>query len=92
MDFILVLISYLSSISETLFVSMELYIRPRSTALYEALGSKLHFSSAYDLQSDGQSERVIQVLEDMLRSYVINFRGNWVRYLPLAEFAYSNSF
>ncbi|XP_017644180.1 uncharacterized protein LOC108484789 [Gossypium arboreum] len=39
-----------------------------------------------------QFERVIHVLEDMLRSYVINFCGSWEEFLPLAEFAYNNSF
>ncbi|KAK5795377.1 hypothetical protein PVK06_036639 [Gossypium arboreum] len=40
----------------------------------------------------GQSERVIQILEDMLRGCIINFRGSWEDYLPLAEFAYNNSY
>ncbi|XP_052481189.1 uncharacterized protein LOC128035485 [Gossypium raimondii] len=43
-------------------------------------------------RKDCQSESVIQILEDMLRSCVIDFRGNWEEYLPLAEFAYNNSF
>ncbi|XP_012487976.1 uncharacterized protein LOC105801188 [Gossypium raimondii] len=41
---------------------------------------------------DGQSERVIQILEDMLKCCVVDFRGNWEDYLPLAEFAYNNSY
>ena len=41
---------------------------------------------------DGQSERVIQVLEDMLRSCVINYEGSWDRNIPLVEFVYNNSF
>lgn len=41
---------------------------------------------------DGQSERIIQVLEDMLRACVLDFGGKWSEYLPLAEFAYNNSY
>ena len=41
---------------------------------------------------DGQSERVIQVLEDMLRSCVIDYEGSWDRHIPLVEFVYNNSF
>ncbi|KAG8498625.1 hypothetical protein CXB51_004817 [Gossypium anomalum] len=41
---------------------------------------------------DGQSKRVTQILEDMLRCCVLEFEGNWEKYLPLVEFAYNNSF
>ncbi|KAA3477082.1 DNA/RNA polymerases superfamily protein [Gossypium australe] len=61
-------------------------------ALHQALGTKLDFSTAFHPQSDGQSETVIQILEDMLRGCVIDFRGSWEEYLPLAEFAYNNSY
>ncbi|KAK5845370.1 hypothetical protein PVK06_001543 [Gossypium arboreum] len=60
--------------------------------LQEALGTKLNFSTAFHPQTDGQSERVIQVLEDMLRCCVLEFQGSWEKYLPLVEFAYNNSF
>ncbi|XP_052484797.1 uncharacterized protein LOC128039907 [Gossypium raimondii] len=53
--------------------------------LHEALGSRLEFSTAFHPQTDGQSERVIYILEDVLRNYVIYFRGSWEEYLPLAE-------
>ncbi|KAA3487645.1 taxadiene 5-alpha hydroxylase [Gossypium australe] len=43
-------------------------------------------------QIDEQSERVIQILEDMLCCYVIEFKGNWEKYLSLNEFAYNNSY
>ncbi|KAG8490982.1 hypothetical protein CXB51_014123 [Gossypium anomalum] len=60
--------------------------------LHEALGTRLNFSTAFHPQTDGQSERVIQILEDMLRGCVIDFRGSWEDYLPLVEFAYNNSY
>ncbi|KAA3488295.1 ty3-gypsy sub-class retrotransposonable element polyprotein [Gossypium australe] len=61
-------------------------------ALHEALGTRLIFSTAFHPQTDGQSERVIQILEDMLRGCVIDFRGSWEDFLPLAKFAYNNSY
>ncbi|KAA3484221.1 reverse transcriptase [Gossypium australe] len=60
--------------------------------LQEALGTKLSFSTAFHPQTDGQSERIIQILEDMLRCCILEFQGNWKKYLPLVEFAYNNSF
>ena len=60
--------------------------------LQEALGTRLNFSTAFHLQTDGQSERVIQILEDMLRSCVIDYEGNWDQHSPLVEFVYNNSF
>lgn len=56
------------------------------------MGTKLNFSTAFHPQTDGQSERVIQILEDMLRACVMQFRGNWDTYLLLMEFAYNNSY
>ncbi|KAA3460521.1 DNA/RNA polymerases superfamily protein [Gossypium australe] len=61
-------------------------------ALHQALGTKLDFSTAFHPQTDGQPERVIQILEDMLRGCVIDFRGSWEEFLRLAEFAYNNSY
>ncbi|GJR52983.1 putative reverse transcriptase domain-containing protein [Tanacetum coccineum] len=52
----------------------------------------LDMSTAYHLQTGGQSERTIQTLEDMLRACVINFRKGWVNHLPLVEFSYNNSY
>nr|GEX33772.1 putative reverse transcriptase domain-containing protein [Tanacetum cinerariifolium] len=46
----------------------------------------------YEFQTDGQSERTIQILEDMLRARVLNFRKDWDRHLPLVEFSYNNSY
>ena len=58
----------------------------------EELGTKLLISTAYHPQTDGQSERTIQTLEDMLRACIIDFGGSWDDYLPLAEFSYNNSY
>ncbi|KAG8497069.1 hypothetical protein CXB51_008359 [Gossypium anomalum] len=60
--------------------------------LQEALGTKLNFSTAFHPQTDGQFERVIQILEDMLRCCVLEFQGSWERYLLLVEFTYNNSY
>ena len=60
--------------------------------LQEALGTQLNFSKTFHRQTEGQLQRVIQVLEDMLRSCVINFEGSWDRHIPLVEFVYNNSF
>nr|GFB67280.1 putative reverse transcriptase domain-containing protein [Tanacetum cinerariifolium] len=56
-----------------------------------ALGTRLDMSTAYHLETDGQSERTIQTLEDMLRA-LIDFRKGWERHLPLVEFSYNNSY
>ncbi|KAA3478075.1 DNA/RNA polymerases superfamily protein [Gossypium australe] len=61
-------------------------------ALYEALGTRLDFIKAFHPQTDGLSKRVIQILEDMLRGFVIDLRGSWEDYLSLAEFVYNNSY
>ena len=60
--------------------------------LQEALGTRLNFSTSFHAQTNGQSERVIQVLEDMLRSCVIDYEGSWDKHIPLIEFVYNNSF
>ncbi|GKF75290.1 putative reverse transcriptase domain-containing protein [Tanacetum coccineum] len=49
-------------------------------------------STAYHLETDGQSERTIQTLEDMLRACVMDFGGSWDAHLPLIEFYYNNSY
>ena len=60
--------------------------------LHAELGTRLDLSTAFHPQTDGQSERTIQVLEDMLRACVIEFGGHWDNFLPLAEFSYNNSY
>ncbi|GKB01705.1 putative reverse transcriptase domain-containing protein [Tanacetum coccineum] len=61
-------------------------------AFQEALGTRLDMSTAYHPQTDGQSERTIQTLEDMLRACVMDFGGSWDTHLPLIEFSYNNSY
>nr|GEU47191.1 putative reverse transcriptase domain-containing protein [Tanacetum cinerariifolium] len=58
----------------------------------KALGTNLDMSTAYHSQTDGQSERTIQTLEDMLRACVIDFGRGWAKHLPLVEFSYNNSY
>ena len=60
--------------------------------LQKCLGTKLNFSTASHPQTDGQSERTIGFLEDLLRSCALDFPGNWDKHLPLVEFAYNNSY
>ncbi|GJV19542.1 putative reverse transcriptase domain-containing protein [Tanacetum coccineum] len=56
----------------------------------KALGTDVSMRTAYHPETDGQSERTIQTLEDMLRACVIDFGKGWVKHLPLAEFSYNN--
>ncbi|GJX09198.1 putative reverse transcriptase domain-containing protein [Tanacetum coccineum] len=61
-------------------------------SMQDALGTRLDMSTAYHPQTDGQSERTIQTLEDMLRACVLYFRGSWDVYLLLVEFSHNNSY
>nr|GEY38906.1 putative reverse transcriptase domain-containing protein [Tanacetum cinerariifolium] len=58
----------------------------------KALGTNLDMSTAYHPEIDGQSERTIQTLEDMLHACVIDFGKGWVKHLPLVKFSYNNSY
>jgi transposase InsO family protein len=60
--------------------------------LHKSLGTKLLHSSAYRPQTSGQTERVNQILEDMLPACVLEFPKKWDACLPLAEFSYNNSY
>ena len=60
--------------------------------LQSTFGTRLNISTAFHPQTDGQFERVIQVLEDMLWGCVLDFTGNWDKYITLMEFAYNNSY
>ncbi|KAL4026717.1 hypothetical protein IC575_015156 [Cucumis melo] len=57
-----------------------------------ALGTRLDFSTAFHPQTDGQTERLNQILKDMLRACVLEFSGSWDSHLHLMEFAYNNSY
>ncbi|GJY88493.1 retrotransposon protein, putative, ty3-gypsy subclass [Tanacetum coccineum] len=61
-------------------------------SLNKALGTRLDMSTAYHPETDGQSERTIQTLEDMLRACVLDFGKGWDKHLPLVEFSYNNSY
>jgi transposase InsO family protein len=60
--------------------------------LHEALSTHLNFSLAYHPQTDGQTKRTNQVLEDMLRACALQYKSGWDKRLPYAEFSYNNSY
>ncbi|GKB39006.1 putative reverse transcriptase domain-containing protein [Tanacetum coccineum] len=63
-----------------------------ANALHKALGTRLDMSTAYHPETNGQSKRTIQTLEDMLRACVLDFGKSWDRHFPLVEFSYNNSY
>nr|GEV35206.1 putative reverse transcriptase domain-containing protein [Tanacetum cinerariifolium] len=67
-----------------------MYLKERS--LQKALGTHLDMSTAYHPKTNGQSERTIQTLKDMLRACVIDYGNGWDKHLPLVEFSYNNSY
>jgi transposase InsO family protein len=60
--------------------------------LHETLDTQLRFSSAYHPQTDGQTERVNQILEDMLSACALKYGRSWDKSLPYTEFSYNNSY
>ncbi|GKB42718.1 putative reverse transcriptase domain-containing protein [Tanacetum coccineum] len=64
----------------------------KENSLNKALGTRLDMSTAYHPETDGQSERTIQTLENMLHACVLDFGKGWDRHLPLVEFLYNNSY
>ena len=58
----------------------------------KAMGTQLTMSTAFHPQTNGQSERSIQILEDMLRTSVLDLKGSWEEHLPLVELAYNNNY
>jgi transposase InsO family protein len=61
-------------------------------SLFKGLDTQFNFSTAYHPQTNGQTERTNQILEDMLRMYVMNRPNKWEEYLHLVEFAYNNHY
>ena len=57
-----------------------------------AMGKQLMMSTAFNPQTNGQSKRTIQILEDMLRACVLDLKGSWEEHFPMVEFAYNNSY
>ncbi|GJS79838.1 putative reverse transcriptase domain-containing protein [Tanacetum coccineum] len=76
------------------YVLMELVVLKTEADYHSlsALGTQLDMSTAYHLEIDGQRERTIQTLEDMLRACVIDFGKGWEKHLPLVEFSYNNNY
>jgi transposase InsO family protein len=60
--------------------------------LYETLDTQLRFSSVYHSQTNGQTKRVNQILEDMLRACALQYGRSWDKSLPYAEFSYNNNY
>ena len=58
----------------------------------KAMGTQLTISTAFHPQTDGQSERTIHILKDMLRACILDHKGSWEEHLPLMEFSYNNSY
>jgi transposase InsO family protein len=61
-------------------------------SLQKEMGTELKFGTSFHPQTNGQFELTNQILEDMLRACVLEFKGSWVQYLPLIEFSYNNSY
>ncbi|GKE54382.1 putative reverse transcriptase domain-containing protein [Tanacetum coccineum] len=90
-DSIWVIVDRLSKSAHFLPMKKTDSIEKLAQLLQEAIGTQLDMSTAYHPETDGQSERTIQTLEDMLRACVIDFGSSWDRHLPLVEFSYNNS-
>ncbi|GJR23748.1 putative reverse transcriptase domain-containing protein [Tanacetum coccineum] len=84
---------FLAGVPVSIIADRDSYFTSRFwQSLHKALGTRLDLCIAYYPKTDGQSERTIQTLEDMLRAYVIYFGGNWDTHLPLIDFSYNNSY
>ncbi|GJV07984.1 putative reverse transcriptase domain-containing protein [Tanacetum coccineum] len=92
-DTIWVIVDHLTKFAHFLPMK-ETNIMERLMRLYlkKALDTRLDMSTAYHPQTDRQSERTIQTLEDMLRACIIDFGNGWDKHLPLVEFSYNNSY
>ena len=61
-------------------------------SIQKVMGTQLTMSTAFHPQTYGQSERTIQILEDMMRACVLDLKGSWEEHLPLVEFTFNNSY
>jgi hypothetical protein len=60
--------------------------------LFRGFGTNMHFSTTYHLESDGETERVNQMIDGMLMMYVMDKPSKWEDYLHLVEFSYNNGY
>ncbi|XP_070009530.1 uncharacterized protein [Nicotiana sylvestris] len=84
--------SLLGQIKARQFDDPHLAVLRETRVVQGELGTRVELSIAFHPQTNGQSERTVQILDDMLRACVIDFGGQWDQFLPLAEFAYYNSY
>ena len=68
------------------------FTTPFWKSFQKGMGTQLTMNIAFHPQTDGQSERTVQVLEDMLRACVLDLKGSWEEHLPLVEFSYNSSY
>jgi hypothetical protein len=61
-------------------------------SLHASMGTELNYSTTFHPQTDGQTERVNQVLEDLLRACVLTYGSDWEKSLSYVEFSYNNSY
>jgi hypothetical protein len=90
--FISVKTTYKGSQLAELYMARIVCLQGVPKSLHENMDTKLNFSSAYHPQTDGQTERTNQVLEDMLRACALKHGGSWDKSLPYIEFPYNNSY
>nr|GEX02122.1 reverse transcriptase domain-containing protein [Tanacetum cinerariifolium] len=91
-DTIWVIVDHLTKSAHFLPMRKNKSMDKLTRSFQKALGTRLDMSTVYHPQTDGQSEKTIQKLEDMLRVCVIDFGKGWDRHLPLIEFSYNNSY
>ena len=60
--------------------------------MHETLGTRLEFSTAFHPQTNGQTKRVKQIMEDMLRACALDYGSSWDEKLPYTEFSYNNNY
>jgi hypothetical protein len=90
-DSIWVIVDRLTKVAHFILVKTT-YSGAQLVELHESMDTKLNFSSAYHPQTDGQTERTKQILEDMLRACALKYGKSWDRSLSYAEFSYNNGY